>query len=50
MLVYSVGAIIFSQLMSLVGQTPAGGFAMVTIIHIITGTYKHVYTNKYILK
>ncbi|OXA58482.1 ATP-binding cassette sub-family A member 3 [Folsomia candida] len=37
MFVYSVGAIIFSQLMSLVGQTPAGGFAMVTIIHIITG-------------
>lgn len=38
MAVYGVGAISFSYLLSLVSQTPAGGFALVTILHIITGT------------
>ncbi|OXA45953.1 ATP-binding cassette sub-family A member 3 [Folsomia candida] len=38
MAVYGVGSISFSYLLSLLSQTPAGGFALLTILHIITGT------------
>lgn len=36
--VYSFGAATFSYIFSLIAQTPAGGFALVEIIHLITGT------------
>lgn len=40
MAVYGIGAISFSYMLSLVAETPAGGFSLVTIIHIISGNYK----------
>lgn len=39
MAIYGIGAINFSYLFSTVAKSPAGGFAMVTAIHIITGSY-----------
>lgn len=46
MAVYGVGSISFSYLLSLLSQTPAGGFALLTILHIITGNKVHYYAKQ----